>query len=187
MLSRRKVSIIILILTAAFGLGLLARWVQGTPHYVLYKIGAGLKDRDVDSFLTYVDTEAVLSHQVSQSLSALVKSLPPSNPLSQLVPPLGEIKLQLSPEMNKNASALIIQRLRDYLSDPTNPTLPSSLALLTLARIKTKDDYALVTLSYEKEQLRMGLRKTQGIWRVVELNPEDTQRLIKTYLLSPKS
>jgi hypothetical protein len=178
--------LIILVLIVAFGSGLLARWVQGTPHFALYKIGASLKNRDVNSFLVYVDTETILSQQVSQSLSALVKSIPPSNPLSQLIGSQGEIKLQLSPEINKSASALIIQRLRDYLGDPKNPTLPSSFALLALARIKTKGDYALVTLSYEKEQLRMGLRKNQGIWRVVELNPEDTQRLIKTYLLSSK-
>jgi hypothetical protein len=106
--------------------------------------------------------------------------------LSPLIGSLGEIKLHVSPETNKNASALIIQRLRDYLGNPANQTLPSSWALLALAKIKTRDDNALVTLRHDKDQLRMALRKTQGPWRVVELNPEDTQRLIKTYLFSQK-
>ena len=29
----------------------------------------------------------------------------------------------------------------------------------------------------------MGMKKQEGLWRVMELNPEDTQKLIKTYLL----
>lgn len=39
----RKVFIIILVVILAFGAGLGWRWVQGTPYYALYQIGAGLK------------------------------------------------------------------------------------------------------------------------------------------------
>ncbi len=43
-----------------------------------------------------------------------------------------------------------------------------------------------MTLKKDQDQLRMGMQKQEGIWRVKELNPEDTQRLIKTYLLPPQ-
>ena len=174
----RKVFIIILVVILAFGAGLGWRWVQGTPYYALYQIGAGLKNRDLNTFLTYVDVESILSQQVSGSLSSLLSSLNGSGSVGKIAGPLGGIKIQLTPEINKSLSHVIIQQLRDYLENPKNSTLPSSFLLISRAHFKVKQDYALVTLAYKKDQLRMGMRKQEGTWRVVELNPEDTQRLI---------
>ena len=169
----------------AFGAGLGYRWLQGTPYYALYQIGAGLKNRDINTFLSYVDVESILDQQISGSLSALLSSLNTSGSLGKFAGPLGEIKIQLTPEINKGLSDLVVQQLRTFLENPKNPTLPSSFLLLTLADFQVKEDSALVTLKQDKDQLRIGMRKQEGFWRVVELNPEDTQRLIKTYLLPP--
>lgn len=177
----------ILIVCLAFGTGLTWRWVQGTPYYSLYQVGAGLKNRDLNTFLTYVDLESILNQQVSGSLSSLLSSLNPSGPLGKIAGPLGDIKIQLTPEVNRGLSTLVSQQLRDYLENPKNPTLPSSFLLLTRAHFTIKQDKALVTLKQDKDQLRMGMKKQKGLWRVVEINPEDTQRLIKNYLLpAPK-
>ncbi len=185
MKTNRNIILIVLAVFIAFGAGLSWRWVQGTPYYALYQIGAGLKNRDINTFLTYVDVESILSQQVSGSLTSLLSSLNESSSVGKIAGPLGGIKIELTPEINKGLSNVVIQQLRDYLENPKNPALPSSFFLLYLAHFKVKQDYALVTLTYEKDQLRMGLRKQEGTWRVVELNPEDTQRLIKTYLLPP--
>ena len=187
MRKNHKIIWVVLAVGAAFALGLGWHWVQGTPYFSLYQIGAVLKNRDIKGFLTYVDLEAILSRQAPESLSNLLKSIPSSNPISQWLAPLGEIKIRLSPETNQGLSRLAIQTLREYLENPENPTLPSSFGLLFIAQVKAKGDYALVTLKMDRDQLRMGLRKNAGIWRVVELNPEDTQRFIKTYLLPSKS
>ena len=183
MKTNRNIILIALIILIAFGAGLGWRWVQGTPYYALYQIGAGLKNRDLNTFLTYVDVESILSQQVSGSLPSLLSSLNASGSLGKIAGPLGGIKVQLTPEINKGLSNVVIQQLRDYLENPKNPTLPSSFLLISRAHFKVKQDYALVTLTYKKDQLRMGMRKQEGTWRVVELSPEDTQRLIKTYLL----
>lgn len=185
MKTNRNIILIGLVVFLAFGAGLGYRWFQGTPYYALYQIGAGLKNRDINTFLSYVDVESILNQQISGSLSALLSSLNPSGSLGKLAGPLGEIKIQLTPEINKGLSDLVIQQLRTFLENPKNPTLPSSFLLLTLADFKVKEDSALVTLKQDKDRLRMGLRKQEGFWRVVELNPEDTQRLIKIYLLPP--
>jgi hypothetical protein len=183
MKKNRNIILIVFIVCLAFGTGLFWRWVQGTPYYSLYQIGAGLKNRDLNTFLTYVDLESILNQQVSGSLSSLLSSLNSSGSLGKIAETLGDIKIQLTPEINQGLSTLITQLLRDYLENPKNSTLPSSFLLLSLGQVKVKQDNALVTLQYGKDQLRMGMRKQEGIWRVVELNPEDTQRLIKTYLL----
>jgi hypothetical protein len=183
----RNTIIIVLVISLAFGLGLSWRWVQGTPYYSLYQIGAGLKNRDLDTFLAYVDLESVLNQQVSGSLSSLLSSLNSSGSLGKIAGPLGDIKIQVTPEVNKGLSTLVSQQIRAYLENPKNPTLPSSFLLLSLAKVKVNQDNALVTMRHDKDQLRMGMKKQEGFWRVVELNPEDTQRLIKTYLLpAPK-
>jgi len=185
MKKNRKTIVIILVVSLAFGAGLTWRWVQGTPYYALYQIGAGLKNRDLNKVLTYVDLESILNQQISGPISSILSSLAASSPLGKIAGPLGGIKIQLTPEINKGLSDLVIRYLREYLENKKNSTLPSSFLLLTLARFKVKQDYALVTLKHDQDQLRMGMKKQAGIWRVVELNPEDTQRLIKTYLLPP--
>jgi hypothetical protein len=185
MKKNKSTIIITLVITLAFGAGLGWRWTQGTPYYALYQIGAGLKNRDLDRVLTYVDLESVLSQQLSGPLSNILSSLTAAGPLGKITGPLGGIKIQLTPEMNKGLGDLVIRNLREYLENKKNPTLSSSFLLLTLAHFKVKQDFALVTLKHAQDQLRMGLKKQAGIWRVVELNPEDTQRLIKTYLLPP--
>ncbi len=183
MKKNRTILIIVIVIALAFGAGLLWRWVQGTPYYALYQIGAGLKNRDLNTFLTYVDVESILNQQASESISTLLSSLTASNPVGKITGPLGEIKIKITPEANKGLSNLAIRQLQNYLENPENPTLPSSFLLLTLAQFNVKQDYTLVTLKKDKDQLRMGMQKQEGIWRVKELNPEDTQRLIKTYLL----
>jgi hypothetical protein len=80
-------------------------------------------------------------------------------------------------------AGLARQELEKYLKNPSNPTLPSAFLLLSVAQFNTRDDFSLVTLYKDGDQLRMAMRKTAGTWRVIELNPEDTQRLIKKYLL----
>jgi len=185
MKNKQNTIAIILVIALAFGAGLFWRWVQGTPYYALYQIGAGLKNRDLNTLLAYVDMESILGQQVSESISKLLSPLTSSGSLGKITGPLGEIKIKLSPEANKGLSRLALEQLRAYLENPKNATLPSSFLILSLAQFKIKQDYALVILKLEKDQLRMGMRKKDGTWRVVELNPEDTQRLIKTYLLPP--
>ncbi|MBI4764542.1 MAG: hypothetical protein HY787_08050 [Deltaproteobacteria bacterium] len=185
MKKNRNTIIIIIVVALAFGAGLLWRWVQGTPYYALYQIGAGLKNRDLPTFLTYVNLESILNQQISESVSKLL-SQAASETVDRITGPLGEIKIKITPEGDKSLSNLAIGQLQNYLQNKENPTLPSSFTLLALAGINVKKDYALVTLKKDKELLRMGMKKQEGLWRVVELNPEDTQKLIKTYLLPPK-
>lgn len=186
MKKNQNIIIIIIVVALAFGAGLLWRWVQGTPYYALYQIGAGLKNRDLQTFLTYVDAESILNQQISESISNLLSSLAASETVDKITGPLGEIKIKVTPEGNKSLSKLAIQQLQNYLENKENPTLPSSFTLLALAGFNVKKDYALVTLKKDRDLLRMGMKKQEGLWRVTELNPEDTQRLIKTYLLPPK-
>jgi hypothetical protein len=186
MKTNRTILIAVLITALAFGAGLSWRWVQGTPYYALYQIGAGLKNRNLSTFLTYVDVESILHQQASESISTYLSSLVASKTVGQFAGPLGEIKIKLTPEGNKSLSRLAIQQLQNYLKNPENPTLSSSFMLLALAGVKVKKDYALVTLRKDKDQLRMGMQKQEGLWRVKEINPEDTQNLIKTYLLPSK-
>ncbi len=183
MKKNQKVIVIALIIGLAFGAGLFWRWAQGTPYYALYQIGSGLKNRDLDTFLSYVDVDSILSQQASGALTSLLSSLNTSGSPGNLAGLLGGIKIQLTPETNKELSKLVIQQLREYLENPKNPTLPSSFFLLYLAHFKVNQDHALVTLKQGKDQLRMGMQKNRGSWRVIELNPEDTRALIKTYLL----
>jgi hypothetical protein len=181
--SNRTIVFAVLIIGLAFGAGLLWRWVQGTPYYAVYEIGAGLKNRNINTILTYVDLESILDQQVSGIVSNLLSNLTAPAPSGKITSPLGEISIQLTPETNKGLSKLAIQQFQKYLEDPKNSTLPSSFTLLALADFKVKQGYALVTLKKDKDLLRMGMKKQETLWRVVELNPEDTQRLIKTYLL----
>ena len=185
MKKNKKIIIVALVVCLAFGAGLGWRWLQGTPYYALYQIGAGLKNRDLNRVLTYVDLESVLNQQISGPLSNILSSLTASSPLGKIAGPLGGIKIQLTPEINKGLSNLVIGYMREYLENKKNPTLPSSFLLLTLAHCQVKQDYALITLKQGQDQLRMGFKKQEGIWRVIDLNPEDTQKLIKTYLLPP--
>jgi hypothetical protein len=186
MKKHRTILISVLIIALALGAGLSWRWVQGTPYYALYQIGVALKNRDLNTFLTYVDVESILGHQASESISSLLSSLTASNTVGRIAGSLGEIKIKITPEGNKSLSLLAIQQLQNYLENPQNPTLPSSFGLLALAGFSVKKDYALVTLKKDRDQLRMGMQKQEGLWRVKELNPEDTRRLIRTYLLPPK-
>jgi hypothetical protein len=185
MKKNKKLIVIALIIGLAFGAGLFWRWVQGTPYYALYQIGSGLKNRDVDTFLSYVDVDSILSQQASGAIASLLSSLNTSGSPGNITGLLGGIKIQLTPETNKELSRLVIQQIREYLENPKHPALPSSFFLLYLAHFKVNQDYALVTLKRDRDQLRMGMRKQEGTWRVMELNPEDTRTLIKTYLLPP--
>jgi hypothetical protein len=182
----RTILIGILIIILAFGAGWFWRWVQGTPQYALYQIGVGLKNRNLNTSLAYVDVESILDQQLSGIISNLLSSLTASDSLTKITGPLGEIKIKLTPQGNKSLSQQAIRQLQTYLENPKNPTLPSALMLLTLADFKVKGNYALVTITKDKDQLRMGMQKQEGLWRVKDLNPEDTQRLIKKYFLPPQ-
>jgi hypothetical protein len=174
----------VLIVCLAFGAGLVWRWVQSTPHYALYQIGSGLKNREIQTLLVHVDLETVLNRQVSEMVSGLISDWTRSEPQGKLSTPLGEIKVRISPEGNKGLDRLAVRELQKYLENRNNPTIPSSFALLALADINKKGEYALVVLKKEKDQLRMGMKKQEGVWRVVEINPEDTRKIINTYFLS---
>jgi hypothetical protein len=167
----------------AFGLGLGWRWVQGSPRYALYQIGAALKNRDVDRFVLYVDLDSILNKQVAGSVSALLKATAADHPVGKWLGLLGEFKITLDPGAQSGLGALVRRELEAYLRDPAHPTLPSSFLLLSIAEFHTRGDVSLVTLKYEQERLRMAMKKTDGLWRIIELNPEDTQQLIKTYLM----
>lgn len=180
--NKKWIAVVLLILVA-FGLGLAWRWVESTPQYALYRIGASLKNRDLEGFLVHVDLDRILQQQVAESVSTLLKSSMGDNPLGKLLGAVGEFRIVLDPGAQSGLSALVRKELGDYLRDPRNPTLPSSLLLLTIARFDTRDQVSLVTLEKGPDRLRMAMRRTGGVWRVIEFNPEDTQRLIKTYLL----
>jgi hypothetical protein len=96
---------------------------------------------------------------------------------------LAGLNIKLSPEMNKGLQSLISQNLREYLENPNNPTLSSSFLLLSGAKVKINGDNALVALQHEKDQLRLGMKNQEGIWRIVDLNSEDIRRLLATYPL----
>jgi hypothetical protein len=175
--------VILLLIGLAFALGLTWRWMEGTPQYTLYRIGSSLKNRDFETFLLYVDLDNILQHQVADSFSTLFKSSTSDSPLGKLLGPLGEFKITLIPGSQNGLAALARQELANYLKNPNNPTLPSAFLLFSVAQFNTRDDLSLVTLKKEGDQLRMAMRKTGGTWRVMEFNPEDTQRLIRKYLL----
>jgi hypothetical protein len=183
-IKKYKRSIIILLLIGlAFALGLTWRWIEGTPQYTLYRIGASLKNRDIETFLLYVDLDNILKQQVAESFSALFKASNSDNPLGKLLEPLGEFKITLIPGVQNGLAGLARQELERYLKNQNNPTLPSAFLLLSVAQFNTREGLSLVTLKNEGDQLRMAMRKTAGTWRVIEFNPEDTQRLIRKYLL----
>jgi hypothetical protein len=183
-IKKYKRSITILLLVGlAFGLGLTWRWLEGTPQYALYRIGSSLKNRDFETLLLYIDLDSILKQQVADSFSTLFKSSNSDSPLGKLLGPLGEVSITLIPGVQSGLSGLARQELEKYLKNPNNPTLPSAFLLLSAAQFNTRDDLSLVTLKNEGDQLRMAMRKTGGTWRVIEFNPEDTQRLIKKYLL----
>jgi hypothetical protein len=179
---KRAITILLLI-GLAFALGLTWRWMEGTPQYTLYRIGSSLKNRDFETFLLYVDLDNILKQQVAESFSALFKASNSDGPLGKLLGPLGGIKITLIPGDQNGLAGLARQELENYLKDQNNPTLPSAFLLLSVAQFNTRDDLSLVTLKKDSDQLRMAMRKTAGTWRVIEFNPEDTQRLIKKYLL----
>ena len=174
---------IFLIIVLAFSLGLGWRWLEGTPHYALYKIGASLKNREADTFLVYVDLDSILQKQAAESVSTLLKSAASDKLLGKIIGSMGEFKITLNPGTQAGLTSLVREELKKYLRNPDNPTLPSAFLLLSVARFNTRGDQSLVTLKKDKDQLRLAMSRSGGIWRVVELNPEDTQRLIKTYLL----
>ena len=183
-IKKYKRSIIILLLIGlAFALGLTWRWIEGTPHYALYRIGSSLKNRDIQTFLVYVDLENILKQQVAESFSTLFKASTSDSPLGKLLGPLGEFNITLIPGVQSGLAVLAEQELEKYLRNQNNPTLPSAFLLLSVAQFNTRDDLSLVLLKKDNDQLRMAMRKTAGTWRVIEFNPEDTQRLIKKYLL----
>lgn len=163
-----------LAVSLSFGAGLFWRWVQGTPHYALYQIGAALKERRVEGLLPYLDLQGILNRQLSATLSAVLTENFPQRG--------GGVEIRLSPESDRVAAELVVKSLKKYLADPKNPSLPSSFALLIAADISSKEDYALVTLKKDGERMRLGMKREEGTWRVVELNHEDVQRLIKRYL-----
>jgi hypothetical protein len=64
-IKKYKRSVVILILIGlAFALGLTWRWIEGTPQYIIYRIGSSLKNRDCETFLSYVDLDNILKQQV---------------------------------------------------------------------------------------------------------------------------
>jgi hypothetical protein len=173
-----------LLLGVAFALGMTWRWIEGTPQYALYQIGASIKNRDIDTLLVYMDLEAILKQQVADSFSALFKDSNSNNPLGKLLGPLGEVKITLVPGVQAGLTGLVRQELEKYLKNQDNPTLPSAYLLLTLASFNTRDDVSLVLLKMDNDQLRLAMRRIAGTWRVIEFNPEDTRQLIKKYLLN---
>ena len=179
----KRAIIVIILIGLAFTLGLTWRWMEGTPQYTLYRIGSSLKNRDFETFLVYVDLDNILNQQVAESFSTLFKASNADSPLGKLLGPLGEVKITLIPGIQNGLAALARQELENYLKNTKNPTLPSAFLLLSVAQFNTRDDLSLVTLKKDSDQLRMAMRKTAGTWRVIEFNPEDTQRLIAKYLL----
>src|SRR5512135_627803 len=101
MKTNRNIILIALVIFIAFGAGLGWRWVQGTPYYALFQIGSGLKNRDLNTFLTYVDVESILGQQASGAIGSLLSSLNESGALGKIAGALGGIKIQLTPETNK--------------------------------------------------------------------------------------
>ena len=183
MKKNRTILLGVIIICLAFGLGLSWRWIQNSPYYSLYQIGAALKNRDTNSLLIYVDLESILNQQMPGTLSTLLPSFKLPSALGNISGTLAGLNIKLSPEMNKGLQSLISQNLREYLENPKNPTLSSSFLLLSGAKVKINGDNALVALQHEKDQLRLGMKNQEGIWRIVDLNSEDIRRLLATYPL----
>lgn len=144
-----------------------------SPRYSLYQIGKAIYDREPRLFLAYVDVDGIIRgqkddlvdafmprEQGNQDTRAAVKGL-----LGAMMQPLGE-----------QARARVAQ----VVADPTRDNIPHSWTLMLAASIMRNGDYALVTLNnpVDGERLRLGMRRLEGTWKVVEVDPRDLRRLI---------
>ncbi len=158
--------------------GFVATWLfMHSPYWSLYQIGKAIHQRDARLFLAYVDLDAIIK---GQKEALLDEFLPKTDGETRSL--VNRFLGGLMPQVLELAKDRVIR----VVADPDRDNLPSSWALVPLARVTRNGDYALVVLSDPQSQrrLRLGMRRhpEQGHWQVVEIDPRDLRRLLDEYL-----
>ena len=134
----------------------------------LYYLGKSIHNRDADLFFRYVDYERIIGDlRFAASGSALMAQL-----TAQAVSALEQ--------QGENY-------LRRMIEDPNRPNLPNSLALLLGAQqgqeVDGRVEVLLPPLSLDSRSLRFTLaRCPDSTWKAVDINREDLQWLLLSYL-----
>lgn len=148
------------------------------PRWSLYQMGQGIHDRQPEQFLAYVDLNSVLESQRDAIVDIVLEGQGGGN---------DDTRRAVSGLLGMFMGALqdqLRRKVAQFIADPDRDNIPSAWTLALAAEVDVNDDFALVTLSDDREgdQLRMGMRQfPAGHWVVTEINPEDLRQLLEKY------
>jgi hypothetical protein len=152
-------------------------YILDGPRWALYQIGRAINNHDPRLFLSYVDVDSIVLNQKDIIVEMVVPRERNDDNTRKMVQGLvGAFMGPLTDQLKV--------RIIKAVEDPERQDLPSSLTLAVAASVAVNGEYALVVLvdPEKKRRLRMGMRRTDGQWRVVDLNSQDLKRLAEEYL-----
>lgn len=176
--------LVIALLVILGGGGFFASWqFMRSPYWSLYQIGKAIHNHDARLFLAYVDLDRIIRSQKDELVSEF----------------MGEDSDQKTQQTVQNLLSAFMQpivalardRVINAVADPDRDNLPTSWALVPMAKITVNGNYALVVLSDPEKQRRLRLGMTrhpeQGHWQVVQVDPRDAKILLREYLKNERA
>jgi hypothetical protein len=178
------IALAIVVLGGALAGGLYWRWAN-SPRYALQQATLALQTRDMDKFFNYLDLKEILNNFIEASS----KDLDP--PEDQTADEWTKFSRQMGrkfahlflPKLFAAFEAQIRGALERYLLNLNNSQILAIAAAATVARIDSRDDEALVTLTDPKTKdifrFQMRRRPNRGTWQIVSVNYDDLKRFSK--------
>ncbi|MEW5914086.1 MAG: DUF2939 domain-containing protein [Thermodesulfobacteriota bacterium] len=152
-------------------------YLLSSPRWALYQIGRAINNHDPRLFLSYVDVDAIVLSQKDAIVEMVVPRERNDDNTRNMVK--GLVGAFMGP-LTDQVRARVIKAVEDT----ERRDLPSSFTLAVAASVLVNGEYALVVLKEpeKKRRLRMGMRRTEDQWRVVDLDSRDLKRLAEDYL-----
>ncbi len=145
-------------------------WFLASPYWSLYQIGKGIYERDPRRVLPYLDVarilEGLLQHQTLKDTSM-------RSDTKLLAMALGGAMIRAMEPGFKDM-------LAQAIADPKRRNIESPWVLVLAADVQITGNAASVEIKDPKGQrLRAEMEKRAGRWVVVEVNPEDLEKILK--------
>jgi hypothetical protein len=184
---RRKTWIIvvaIVVLGGGLAGGLYWQWIN-SPRYALQQAALALQTRDMPKFFNYLDLKEILNQFIAASSKDL--DTPPdqqADDWTKFTRQMGRKFAHLFlPKLFSAFETQIRGLIERYLLNLNNSQILAIAAAVTVARIDTHGDEALVTLTDPKTKdiFRFHMRRqpNNGTWRIVSVNYDDLKRFSK--------
>jgi hypothetical protein len=166
------IAIIILVLILLITIGAFVFWIKTTPQYAMSRWLVSIREKDYDSFISYIDLDKVANSRIQKEIERLNLQDSQTDILALKNSFLTSLKSNLEKDLEESIkSGLILENLKKEYPEISReiivPGMFFSLDWESLDENKQKVKFK----NSNQEFYLVWQKSNQGDWQIIEINP----------------